>query len=193
MVNFGLKDIVSVIELTITLRRRYNAIWKSRYFIQTLVHRLVTNGRVLCRDRLLCCSYNSNRNAIKSHLKILRKDLDSFSSNYEAFMVLGDFKEGRDNSDMSVFCDTYDFKCIIKKPTCYKNPGNLSWIDLMLTNNPKRSQSSCVVETSLSDFHRMTITVMKTTFKKFQPKIIHYRDYKNFQNDRHKDKLLPNS
>ena len=42
-------------------------------------------------------------------------------------MVLGDFKEGKDNSDMSVFCDTCDLKCIIKEPTCYKNPENLSW------------------------------------------------------------------
>ena len=51
--------------------------------------------------------------------------------------------------------------------------------------------SSREVETGLSDFHRMTITVMKTTFKKFKPRITHYRDYKHFQNDRYKDELTP--
>ena len=68
------------------------------------------------------------------------------------------------NSDMAVFCDTYDLKCLIKEPKCYKNSENLSCIDLILTNNAKCFQSSCVVETGLSDFHRMTLTDMKTIF-----------------------------
>ena len=37
----------------------------------------------------------------------------------------------------------------------------------------------------------MTVTVMETNFKKFQPRIIHYRDYKTFQNDRYRDELTP--
>ena len=60
-----------------------------------------------------------------------------------------------------------------------------------MTNNPKCFQSSCVVETGLSDFHRMTVTVVKTTFKKFEPRIIRYRDYKNFQNGQYRDVLTP--
>ena len=32
---------------------------------------------------------------------------------------------------------------------------------------------------------------MKTTFKKFEPRIIHYRDYKNFQNGQYRDILTP--
>ena len=81
---------------------------------------------------------------------------------------------------MTVLCDIYDIKSLIKEPTC---------IDLILTNNPKCFQNSCVVETGLSDFHRMTATVMKTTFKKFQSRTILYRDYKNFQNDGYRDEL----
>ena len=34
--------------------------------------------------------------------------------------------------------------------------------------------------TGLSDFHKMAITVLKTTFPKAKPKVIQYRDYKNF-------------
>ena len=96
-----------------------------------------------------------------------------------------------ENSDITVFCDTYDLKCLIKEPACYKNPENPSCIDLILTSNPKCFQSLCVVETGLSDFHRMTVTVLKTTLKKFQPRIIHYKDYKHFQNDRYRDELTP--
>ena len=127
---------------------------------------------------LLCCSYDPNKNTIKSHIEILHKGLALYSSKYENFIVLGDFNVDKDNSYMTVFCDTYDLKCLIKEPTCYKNPEIPSCIDLILTNNPKCFQSSCVLETGLSDFHRMTVTVMKTTFKKFEPRIIHYRDYK---------------
>ena len=94
---------------------------------------------------LLCCSYNPNKNTIKSHIEILHKGLALYSSKYENFIVLGDFNVGMDNSDMTVFCDTYDLKCLIKEPTCYKNPENPSCIDLILTNNPKCFQSSCVV------------------------------------------------
>ena len=32
---------------------------------------------------------------------------------------------------------------------------------------------------------------MKTTLKKFQQRIIHYRDYKNVQNDMYRDELTP--
>ena len=80
---------------------------------------------------------------------------------------------------------------LIKEPTCYKNPGNPSCVDLILTNNPKCFQSSSVVENGSSDFHRMTVTIMKTTFKKFESRIKHYRDFKNFQNGQYMDKLTP--
>ena len=124
---------------------------------------------------LLCCSYTPNRNVIKSHLEILHKGLASYSSKYENLIVLGDFNVAMNNSDITVFCDRYD----LKYPTCYKNHENPSCIDLILTNNPKCFQSSCVLETGVSDFHRMTITVMKTTFQKFQLRTIHYMELKN--------------
>ena len=123
------------------------------------------------------------KNAIKSHLENLHKGLALYSSKYENSIVLGNFDIGMDNSDVSVFCDIYDLKSLVKEPACYKNPFCL---DLILTNNPKR-----LVETDLSDFHMMTIIVMKTTLKKSQPRIIHYRVYKKFQNDRYRDELTP--
>ena len=36
------------------------------------------------------------------------------------------------------------------------------------------------IETGLSDFHKMTVTVMKRYFKKNEPITIEYRDLKNF-------------
>ena len=89
------------------------------------------------KKRLLCCSCNPNKNAIKNHLEILYKGLALYSSKYENFVVLGDLNIGMVNSDMTVFCDTYGLRCLIKEPTCYKTPENPSSIDLILTNMVK--------------------------------------------------------
>ena len=48
----------------------------------------------------------------------------------------------------------------------------------MLTNKPRIFKHSCVIETGLPDFDRMTVTVMKATFEKLQPRVVNYRDYK---------------
>ena len=62
---------------------------------------------------------------------------------------------------MKAFCDNYNFTSLIKQPTCYKNPNNPACIDLILSNTPRSFQSTCVIETGLSDFHLITLTVMK--------------------------------
>ena len=40
-----------------------------------------------------------------------------------------------------------------------------------------------VIETGLSDFHKICITVMKMCYSKQKPSIIHYRKFKDFNND----------
>ena len=81
-------------------------------------------------------------------------------------------------------------KSLIKEPTCYKNPNKPSCIDLILTNKPRSFQHSCVIEIGLSDFHKMTVTVMKTFFEKLQPRVVKYRNYKHFENDKFRTDLL---
>ena len=53
----------------------------------------------------------------------------------------------------------------------FQKPRKPSCIDLILTNNPLSFQSFGVIETGLSDFHKMIVTVMKTTNQKLDPKI----------------------
>ena len=96
---------------------------------------------------------------------------------------------------MRNFCNSYNLNSLIKQPTCFKNPENPSCIDLILTNKPRSFQSTCVIETGLSDFHRMTVSVLKTHFRKLPPKFVTYRDFKKFENERFIDflKLTLNS
>ena len=91
---------------------------------------------------------------------------------------------------MKVFCDSHEFKNLSKDATCYKNPENPSCIELILTNNPNSFENSGVIETGLSDFHNMMVTVMKTTFEKLKPNIKHYRDYRKFSNEKFRENLI---
>ena len=87
------------------------------------------------------------------------------------------------------FCSSYNLTSMVSKATCYKNPDKPTCIDLILRNCPGSFENSCVVETGLSDFYKMVVTVMKTSYQKSQPKITHYRNYKNFSNDVFRDSL----
>ena len=40
-----------------------------------------------------------------------------------------------------------------------------------------------VIETGLSDFHKMSLTVIKVFYKKQRPKIVRYQNYCNFENE----------
>ena len=51
----------------------------------------------------------------------------------------------------------------------------------MLTIVACSFQSTGVIETSLSDFHLITLTVMRKEYRKFQPRRISYRSYKHSQ------------
>ena len=142
------------------------------------------------RKWLVCCSYNPHRDKIKDHLNTISANLDLYSSKYEHFLVMGDFNVEIDDKFMSNFCESYNLSSLIKEPTCFKNPENPSCIDLFLTNLPRSFQCSSVLETGLSDFHKMIVTVMKTNFKRMPPKIINYRDYRHFENDIFRNSLL---
>ena len=58
-----------------------------------------------------------------------------------------------------------------------------------MTNCPRSFQNSCVIDTRLSHFHKMVVTVMKTTYRKLEPRIVYYRDLKYFCNNSFKESL----
>ena len=103
------------------------------------------------------------------------------------YFFLGDFNAGVKDTSVKSFCRSYNLTSMINKPTCYKNPDIPSCIELILTNCPRSFQNSCVIERGLSDFHKMVVTVMKTTYRKLEPRIIY--DFKYFCNNSFKESL----
>ena len=78
------------------------------------------------------------------------------------------------------FWENFNLANLIKESTCFKNPENPSCTDLILTNMLRGFHNSCAIETGLSDFHKMTLTVMKKSFQKYKPRVIKFRDYRHF-------------
>ena len=112
---------------------------------------------------LISGSYNPKLSHIKNHLQEIGKGLQYYSSKYENLIVLGDLNAEMSKPYMSEFCD----------PT---------FIDLILKNHARCFQHSGIHETGFSDFHKLTFTVLKMFYAKQKPRIIKYRDYKNFNN-----------
>ena len=144
----------------------------------------------LRKRKWLVCSYNPHRDNIKDHLNTISANLDLHSSKYEYIIVIGDFNVEVNDKFMSNFCESYNLISLIKESTCYKNPENPSCIDLILANSPHSFQCPSVVETGLSDFHKMIVTVMKTTFQRMPAKIRNYRDYRHYDINIFRESIL---
>ena len=104
---------------------------------------------------------------------------------------MGDLKTEMTEPFLNKFCQTYNLESIVNRPTCLKSPKNPSCIDLMLTNKQERFLKAKTVETGLSDFHKIVVSVFKTSFKKQKPKIVTNRDYKRFDNGKFRESLIP--
>ena len=127
------------------------------------------------RKWLILSSYNRKNHNISKHIQALSKSIDLSSTSYENFLLMRDFNADLDNAVLKDFCNLTN---LVNKATCYENLKKPSCIDLLLTNFPKYFQNSSVIETRPSDFHKMVVTVMKTNYRKLEPKIINYRSYR---------------
>ena len=60
----------------------------------------------------------------------------------------------------------------------------------MLTKVVRSFQNTRALETGLSAFHKMTVTVLKSNLEKKQRKIISYRDLGKFSNNDFRTQIL---
>ena len=122
----------------------------------------------------------------------LEKILSYFPPDNENYLLLGDFNSEPSENAMIEFRKVYKLKNLVKGATCYNNSEKSSCIDLIITNRPRSFHGSYIIQTGLSDFNKMTTTVMKMYFKKQGPRVIHYRDYKRFNTQSFRQDIFPN-
>ena len=139
---------------------------------------------------LLSYSYNPHKGNTKQHLSNISKSLDELNSKYDNILIIGDLNTEMSEPSSNEFCQIYNLESIVNKPSCLKNPKNPSCIDLLLSNEQERFLKAKTVEIGLSDFHKMVVSVFKTSFKKQKPKIVKYRDYKRFDNEKFRESLI---
>ena len=136
---------------------------------------------------LLCGCYHPHKQSNDYFLHHLGNALDKFSKTYSNFLLVGDFNAEESNSSMAEFLNNYGAKNIVKEKTCFRSLNNPSCIDLFITNKPRSFQNTQTINIGISDFHKMVLTVLKSSFKKCEPKVISYRDYNNFNQGRTKN------
>ena len=71
-----------------------------------------------------------------------------------------------------------------RKPLCLLVACTLVTVRAICWALPYSFQNSFVIEAGLTDFHKITVIVMKTTYEKLKSKITNYRDCKNFSSDK---------
>ena len=128
---------------------------------------------------LLIGTYHPPSQNDQYYFDALEKTLDNYSL-YEKVLIVGDFNAQESEACMDTFLYQNNLKNIVKQKTCFKNINNPTTIDLIITNSPSSFQHTAAYTTGLSDFHKLVITVFKTTIPNDKPKEILYRDYKNF-------------
>ena len=133
---------------------------------------------------MICCSYNPNRTFASNHLDHIAKGINTYSKKYENILLMGDFNVGFTEANMVAFCNEYKLETQNKEPSSFKKYMSPSCIDLFLTNCRKSFESTLTIETGLSDFHKIIVTVLKVKHGKILPKIMQYRDCKNFDSKR---------
>ena len=124
------------------------------------------------------------------------RDLDSFFSalsislnsaldKYDNVILMGDInintfdKEDGANQKLVNFCDVFGLSNLVTAKTCFTKTSSSS-IDVILTNRVRSFQKTSVFETGLSDYHGLVVTVLKSHIPRLKPKVIKYRNYKNF-------------
>ena len=109
--------------------------------------------------------------------------MEKLNSAYNNLVLLGDFNAEPEEESISEFLNLYNLRNLVKLNTCFKNADKPTCIDLILKNCSRSFQKTDTFETGLSDFHKLTFTVLKQDFPKQKPSVVIHRQYKNFRND----------
>ena len=122
---------------------------------------------------LLCGLYHSLSQKGQYFFGNTDKPLDVYST-YEKVILGGDFNSQIGGNCIDTFMYQHNLQSINKEPSCYKNSSNPSCIDLFQTNSPRSFYQTETFFTGLSDFHKLVLSIFKTTFTKSKAKEIIY-------------------
>ena len=97
-------------------------------------------------------------------LESLSKSLAIYLDTHENVIILGDLNITSEDKNLQLFADFFNLEHLIKKPACFK--GSLSCIDLINRNMKAYFKKTCILETAISDFHKITAVSLKSQILK---------------------------
>ena len=116
----------------------------------------------------------------------LSRVVDLATTKYDKVVILGDINIDTQDSDspglnkVQDICDVFGLISLIIKSTTCETKMSSSSIDVILTNHTRSLKNSGMIETGLSDFHKLVITSFRSTYEKLRPTKIQYRSDKKF-------------
>ena len=137
----------------------------NKYIIKNQVEAFFVEIRIINSIWLLCCSYHPNK------LQIVSCKLYTYFNKYGDKLTMGDFNVDVKEISLHLLCRQYKSKSLNKDLTCYKNTDNPSCIDLLLTYLANSSKSTCTIETALTDFHKLAVTVLNEKHERMSRKL----------------------
>ena len=130
---------------------------------------------------------------------VVLDELEKFVATVDAedkeFILMGDLNcnmlannSDHSTSELTSICENYQLQQLIKSPTRITECTS-TLIDLILTNMPSRIVTSGVIHIGISN-HSLVYTVRKFSIaKKYKPKYITTRQFKNFRADEFREEL----
>ena len=140
------------------------------------------------KNWLLLGIYNPSSQNETLFVEQIKLDLNTYNTSYENFLLLGDFNRTTENSKLQDLMDPFCLENLIKEPTCFQSTVPTT-IDLIVTNQKGLFMKSIAYESGLSDFHKLTTTILRKSITKRKPRSILYRDYKIFDQKKFEDQF----
>ena len=123
-------------------------------------------------------------NVLKCIFEDILNDIDLAKSNV---IIIGDINVNMLNTstdiDIQELLDVYGLSNIVRTPTCFKGKTP-SLLDVIFVNKPKRFNPVITFNCGLSDCHNMVCVSTKLHVLPQNRKLIHYRSYKKFDENK---------
>ena len=134
----------------------------------------------------LCCSYRPDDENIDGFISNLTDSLNNIDTENSDIVLVGDFNVDYSTKNqlrrkLDEFALQHSLSQIICKPTRVTENSSTT-IDLIFVNNTHRIVKSDVLQSSISD-HSIVFCTIKGGVKKFPPKKLEFRCFKNFNKE----------